>query len=270
MGLDDRDYMRNRGEEDTHYYNPKEVDGEFFLSHNSKSFSRSKGPWFFVSLGILFGLGYYFFVVSPLSTELVISSQQLIISPLNHEPPQAARLFSNITEPTFEKKHVEIPTKNSSGVYKCVNSGHVTYGSVPCASGAAVYQSDLVIVTHTPMARSVALMRGDNGVYNLSGNVNGFPVDFILDTGAAKTTISGTTAYQMGIHSCQVTNNSSTANGLAGNCSMVVSKLSVGDFVFSNVTVNIAPNMQGNSLIGNDLLSELKVEQHNGEMTLSK
>lgn len=217
----------------------------------------------FSGLGVFFCLSFYSFVILP-------SSTMLIEGPHLVDAPPVIRLPSALNPPLVGSPHVDTPTENSTGVFKCVNAGHVTYATVPCASGAVAYQSNLVTVTHASPVRSVSLMRGGNGVYNLSGKVDSYPVDFILDTGAAKTTISGATAYQMGIHSCDITSNTSTANGMAGNCSMTVARLSVGDFIFTNVSVNIAPTMQGNSLIGNDLLSELKVEQHGGVMTLSK
>jgi aspartyl protease family protein len=232
----------------------------------------------FSGLGVFFCLSFYSFVILPSSTMLIEGPHHVVDAPPIKYSPPVIRPPSAINPHLVGSTHIDTPTTNSTGVFKCVNAGHVTYATVPCASGAVAYQSDLITVTHADLVtvthaspvRSVSLMRGGNGVYNLSGKVDSYPVDFILDTGASKTTISGTTAYQMGIHSCDITSNTSTANGMAGNCSMTVARLSVGDFIFTNVSVNIAPTMQGNSLIGNDLLSELKVEQHGGVMTLSK
>ena len=281
MSLDDRDYMRNRNRTKIdHIYNPKEFRSSEPINLNSSiSFTRSKS-----TKGTLLGILVWVIIASvtfkifenfnsrTAFNQVVVSAPPQNISPPQNPVPSQVTFDPLSVKPSAPERDdiANTATKNSSGVYKCVNDGHVTYGSTPCSSGAAIYKHDSVSEVHTSLIPPVALRRGSNGVYNLAGNINGFPVDFILDTGAAKTTISGTTAYQMGIRSCQITNSISTANGLAGNCSMVVSKLMLGDFNFTNVTVNIAPSMQGNSLIGNDLLAELKVQQHNGEMILSK
>lgn len=228
----------------------------------------------FISIGLVAAAVFavfifgFTFVIPPNSGSL-----QPIANRIANQQP-------SIPQPSIENNarmgnpRVEVRTENHSGVFKCLNEGHVTYSASPCASdsSAVAYQDNLVNISQAPDKHfhSVSLIRGGNGVYNLSGKVNSIPADFIIDTGASSTTISGSTAHQMGVRSCTITGTVSTANGIAGNCSMVVARLSFGDFVFTNVQVNIAPTMQGNSLIGNDLLSALKVEQHGGVMTLSK
>jgi predicted aspartyl protease len=61
-----------------------------------------------------------------------------------------------------------------------------------------------------------------------------------------------------------------TAGGTVPTCSLMVSSLSFGGFIFSNVQVILSPSMQGDVLLGQDLLFGFKIEQHNGVMVLSK
>jgi clan AA aspartic protease (TIGR02281 family) len=161
------------------------------------------------------------------------------------------------------------PVLSFAEIFKCNNSGVILYSTSPCSSGSVIYKSDLVSVL-TSSARSVNVPISSGGVYVLAGSLDGRGVSFMLDTGATKTTIAGSTAYEMGIRSCGITSYSNTASGLAGQCSMVISRLDVGGFVFNNVPVDISPKMIGYSLIGNDLLSRFKIQHQSGVMTISR
>lgn len=66
-------------------------------------------------------------------------------------------------------------------VHKCVNDGKVTYTQERCVSGAAVYDAARASIGESRVS-SVTLLRGANGVFNLSGFVNGKSADFIVDT----------------------------------------------------------------------------------------
>jgi len=153
-------------------------------------------------------------------------------------------------------------------VHKCVNDGKITYTQERCVSGAAVYDAARASIGESRVS-SVTLLRGANGVFNLSGFVNGKSADFIVDTGAARSTLTGVLAYSLGLRACVPVSLVSTANGFAGLCRVTVSSLSVAGLELSNVTVDVSPNMRGNSLIGNDLLSRFTVFQKNGVLTLS-
>jgi len=102
------------------------------------------------------------------------------------------------------------------------------------------------------------------------GFVNNLPAEFLVDSGATNTTVSGDLAYRLGIPTCQTVNQISTANGMTGVCRLTVSSLSFAGLNYSNITVDISPNMKGASLIGNDLTSKLKITQNNGVMTISR
>lgn len=163
-----------------------------------------------------------------------------------------------------------VPVASYADVYKCRGSGGSSYSDSLCGSGAVAYRDDLLTSNNSPSQTSVSVPLGDNGVHNLTGDINGSPVSFILDTGASRTTLSGDTAYALGVHSCQITGNSNTAAGVVGHCSMVVSSIQIAGVIFRDVPVKISPTMRGRSLVGNDLLSRFRIEQRGGVMVLSR
>ena len=149
-------------------------------------------------------------------------------------------------------------------VYKCVHDGVTEYQQKPCSVGAVDY------VSMKKVELPVVVRRGSGGVYNVAGSVNGVPENFIIDTGAGQTSLSSDVAYRLGVRSCNATVRTKTANGVGKNCPAVVSSISIAGLQFYNVTVLLALGMAKDSLIGNDLLSKLKVSQENGVLTLSR
>jgi aspartyl protease family protein len=119
-------------------------------------------------------------------------------------------------------------------------------------------------------SNTVTLSRDATGRFSLPGSINGRNTTFLVDTGANKTVISGDFANKLGIHTCVQNGVSKTAGGTVPTCGLTVSSLSFGGFNFSNVSVILSPSMQGDVLLGQDLLFGFKVEQHNGVMVLSK
>lgn len=156
-----------------------------------------------------------------------------------------------------------------AGVNKCVNDGKVVYSEASCLSGAVVYDAKRASIADDSV-RSVSVVRGADGVFSVSGFVNGSRADFILDTGCSKTSLSGEMAYRLGLRTCVPVSMASTANGLSSLCRITVSSLSFAGLNLSNVTVDVSPNMRGASLIGNDLLNHFTVVQRSGVMTLSR
>lgn len=161
------------------------------------------------------------------------------------------------------------PVLALAGVNKCVNDGKVVYSESPCLFGAVVYDAKRVSIADSSV-RSLSVLRGANGIYSVPGAVNGQPVDFMIDTGASFTSISGVVAYRLGVRSCVAAGSSNTAAGVAAFCRVVVPTLSVGGFNFVNVTINVLPSMSVDALFGNDLLNHFTVHQRGGIMTLSR
>ena len=156
-----------------------------------------------------------------------------------------------------------------AGVHKCVNDGKVVYSESPCVSGAVVYDAERFSVADGSV-RSVLISRGVGGLFWAVGSVNGLPVDFVVDTGATSTTLSGDVAYRLGVRSCVPVGQVVTANGSTSFCRVNVSSLIVAGFNFFNVSVVVNPTMQGASLFGNDLLKRFTVISRDGVMMLSR
>lgn len=115
---------------------------------------------------------------------------------------------------------------------------------------------------------SLALQQTREGHYFSSGTVNGFPVVFLVDTGATTVSISQTVASRAGIPSC-TPRLVSTANGTTKACATTVPEISFGKFRITNVEVNIMPNMSEDALLGMNVLRNFRIEQTEGTMRIS-
>ena len=161
------------------------------------------------------------------------------------------------------------PVLALAGVNKCVNDGKVVYSESPCVSGAVAYDAERISVADGS-ARFATALRGADGTFSLMGAVNGQSVNFMLDTGASFTTISGALAYRLGVRSCVPAGVFSTGNGNSAYCRVMLSTLSIAGFNFKNVSIAISPAMSLDAVFGNDLLNHFLVIQKNGVMTLSR
>ncbi len=161
------------------------------------------------------------------------------------------------------------PTIAYAGVFKCVNDGQISYSSAPCKSGNLPYDQARSSIAESH-AKSVTLTRDEAGGFSVPGAVNGIGTNFIVDTGASVTTLSGDFASNLGIHDCVDGGISHTANGDTTTCRINVATLSFGGFKYSNVTVYMNPTMRGVNLLGNDLLSSFKIHHENNVMVLSR
>lgn len=162
-----------------------------------------------------------------------------------------------------------IPCIVHAGVFKCVNDGRVSYSSSPCKTGNLPYDRTRSSVAES-QAKSVTLVRDASGGFSVPGAVNGIGTNFIVDTGASVTTLSGDYANKLGIYECVPAGISRTANGNTPTCKVKVSTLSFGGFNYSNVTIYMNPTMRGVNLLGNDLLSRFKIHHENNVMVLSR
>jgi clan AA aspartic protease (TIGR02281 family) len=152
--------------------------------------------------------------------------------------------------------------------YKCVQSGRTVYSEIPCDGNATLVENH--VSTSGGSANSITLTRDATGRFSVPGSINGMSTIFTVDTGASFTTISGDFASKLGIHSCVPVGISHTANGDTPTCRVAVSSMSVGGFNYANISVLLNPTMQGSTLLGNDLLSRLKVSQQGNIMVLSQ
>lgn len=155
-------------------------------------------------------------------------------------------------------------------VHKCMtDTGKVTYSETPCVTGRVPYDAGRASISESSVG-SASISRDAGGVYRTKGSVNGQFESFLIDTGASFTTLSGDFASRLGVQNCRAEGFFNTANGRVAFCRVKVAKLTVAGFSFTNVSVAVNPGLIGESLFGNDLLSQFAVSHRNGVMTLSR
>ncbi|MGD8559276.1 MAG: TIGR02281 family clan AA aspartic protease [Gammaproteobacteria bacterium] len=116
--------------------------------------------------------------------------------------------------------------------------------------------------------REVVLQRNRKGHYVSSGNINGEPVTFMLDTGASDISIPATVAKQLGLkRGAPLYFN--TANGTVMGYSTFLSSVSIGDITLQNVRASINPNVRDmDILLGMSFLKHLEFTQRGDTLTL--
>lgn len=108
--------------------------------------------------------------------------------------------------------------------------------------------------------------RSADGQYHVAGWINGFPVVFLVDTGAAMTAIPLDLARNSGIRAGQQAL-MSTANGVTSVWTSRDNVLSVGGFAVKGVEVQVAERLQF-ALLGMNVLNRFQIGYSNGYMTL--
>ena len=114
----------------------------------------------------------------------------------------------------------------------------------------------------------VKLVGNGQGHFVATGQINGQPVDFMLDTGATDVSIPADLAKRLKLEEgFGVT--LSTANGLSQGYRTRIDRLQVGDIVLRDVRALVAPGLDGNQvLLGMSALNKLEFTQRGGTMLL--
>lgn len=107
-----------------------------------------------------------------------------------------------------------------------------------------------------------------DGHYHMAGSVNGFPVSYLIDTGASLTSLSQPTADRAGVTDCKPAS-FKTANGTINGCVGRVAQLTIGSYQIENATVAVMPNMEV-ELLGMNVLSHFQISQAGGVMRLTR
>lgn len=108
--------------------------------------------------------------------------------------------------------------------------------------------------------------RSADGQYHLAGWINGYPVVFLVDTGATVSAIPLHEARNAGIRAGQQVV-VSTANGMATSWTSKANVLSFGGFTVSDVDVQVVEHLQF-PLLGMNVLNRFQIGYANGYMTL--
>lgn len=119
-------------------------------------------------------------------------------------------------------------------------------------------------------AAVVVLQQNRAGHYVTNGYINGYQVKFLLDTGATEVSIPAHIAENIGLKS-GYSQRVNTANGSIEVFSTSLNSLSIGELTQYNLTANINPYMQDDTiLLGMNALKQLRLVQQGKTLTLSE
>lgn len=117
-------------------------------------------------------------------------------------------------------------------------------------------------------AREIVLERNPQGHYVATGEINGQPVRFMVDTGATNLGIPKRVADNLGLQGGQVAS-SHTAGGRVRVFLLDLESVRLGNIVMNDVRASIIPDMPGDEvLLGMSFLKDLEILQKNSTMTL--
>jgi len=115
-----------------------------------------------------------------------------------------------------------------------------------------------------PELATVRIWPTPNRMYAVLGSINGYPVDFIVDTGATLVSLSAREAKRLGIDYRVVgtPGRSSTASGIAAIYVVNLDRVRVGDIVLRNVQAAVHDgDFPPSALLGMSFLGRLNIHQ---------
>lgn len=116
--------------------------------------------------------------------------------------------------------------------------------------------------------REVVLQRNRYGHYVTSGEINGQPVVFMLDTGATGVAIPEAVARRLGLERGRPFR-TQTANGLSTSWAVRLEQVSVGGITLENVAAGITPGLQIDEvLLGMSFLKHIEFTQRGDQLVL--
>lgn len=115
----------------------------------------------------------------------------------------------------------------------------------------------------------IVLRRNDYGHYVTSGEINGRPVRFMIDTGASDVAIPADIADRLGLERGRAVRYQ-TANGFATGYLTHLDELAIGDLVVRDVRASINPTYRSDDiLLGMSVLRRLEFTQRGDRLILS-
>jgi aspartyl protease family protein len=122
--------------------------------------------------------------------------------------------------------------------------------------------------TATDEIPEVRLQRNRSGHYVASGEINGQPVEFMLDTGATDVSIPAVVADRIGLKRGRQLSYQ-TANGTVTAWQTVADEIRLGPLRLGPVRASINPHVKNNSvLLGMSFLKQLDFNQQGNTLTL--
>ncbi|MDX1654165.1 MAG: TIGR02281 family clan AA aspartic protease [Candidatus Competibacteraceae bacterium] len=116
--------------------------------------------------------------------------------------------------------------------------------------------------------REVRLQRNAAGHYLAPGAINGYPVRFLLDTGASNVTVPAELAHRLELDYGPPLR-ARTANGTITVYLTQLRRVALGPIELAGVRASINPHMEGETvLLGMSFMRELELIQRGGVLTL--
>lgn len=268
MGIDDRDYMKSREKDPgKDWYNPKSYrggeNGGYRPPYNPVQEDLppcfvpepvEERPW--VRPWLLF---LFLWLLAGIAIHKAIQFNQERIA--RKEQERQAAIWQEQQQQLEARQRAE-------RAYRSPYAGHIppTQEAYPGPRSVPIQaptRPPSVIVRN-----GVAVLEASrDGHYFSSGTVNGFPVVFMVDTGATYVSIGEDTAARAGISRCTQTM-FNTANGQAVGCKAIVPMIEFAGYAITNVEVAISKGIQGRSLLGMNVLRLFKMQQEGNQLSI--
>ncbi len=115
----------------------------------------------------------------------------------------------------------------------------------------------------------IAIPKSADGHYHLAATINGFPVTFLVDTGASQTFVGQDIARNAGIRA-GLTEKVQTANGPMEVAATEGNRMVIGPYTLSDVRVSVGLSQKGIStpLLGMDVLKRFRIVQEQNTLML--
>ncbi len=121
-------------------------------------------------------------------------------------------------------------------------------------------------------SKTMVLSPDHLGHYNVQGEINGVPVNMLLDTGASLVALPASVAQRAGIDYRKRGQPgwTSTANGHSQVWMVKLDKVKIGDIELNYVDATVSEKGLDVILLGNSVLRRLDMKTENGSLTLTK
>ena len=155
-------------------------------------------------------------------------------------------------------------------IHKCKNQqGDLIYQKSPCSENSETITSWTAPIETRKAKSTLVLEQGNGGHYFLDSEVNGIPVQFVVDTGASVVSLPSSVANAANIVCKGEKVMMQTANGSILACTAVIAKLKFGSFLVKDVAAAIVPNL-AQPLFGMNILQQFNITQDDNKMKITE